>query len=111
MSDKYFIINTIDRPYEKLVAQKIGDKFYYLDRSLKSYDGMQPCNPTPLEVFGFNILEDGAQVTFEKIKDSIAQYEDGKIRPWQGSSYFTLNIIQTKPKRDGKHIRELRKAR
>jgi len=92
---KYAILNTIDRPYARLVVEIIGNKAYYMSRALepglKQYDGMELRHDTTgLEEFGFNFEDNGHSVTFTKVRDSVAKYSNGEIREWQGQAYFTL---------------------
>jgi len=102
MENKYFIVNTTDRPHAGCVVQKMKEGFYcYLDRRLKSYDGMNPSRPTPVEDFGFDIIECRNFVLFRKERDSIATYKDGMPREWQGDSIFHLPILSLKRFRKG----------
>lgn len=87
---KFFIVNTTDRPWESLVAYQTTDgKLNYCDRRKKSYDGMPFYKATPIEDFGIHVrLHDDGTYEFTQSGQSIAKYEDGKPRAWQGLSKF-----------------------
>lgn len=88
---KYVIVNTCDEPTWYHVAECIRGKYYYMARSLdgkthlKRFDGMTPARPTRMEDFGFSVVESEYEVRFRLISQSIATYEDGLPRKWQGS--------------------------
>jgi hypothetical protein len=89
MPCKYFILNDIDRPDKRHVAYKRPDgRFNYLDRSLWQFDGMIATHPTPIEDFGFNVVEVPPVVSFVKFHKGGAQYQDGTTRDWQGDEDF-----------------------
>lgn len=98
---KYAILNSIDRPYERLVCELVDGKYYYLQRAveegLRDYDGMEPRDDTTsMEDFGFDCIEDasGLEVCFIKRRESVARYESGEIRPWQGKVNFTHKRVK-----------------
>lgn len=94
---KYYIVNDIDRPCERLVAVELDGKLNYLDRSLRRYDSMGMGKATPMEDFGFTVTEKDSMVTFEMTSHSRATYPDGRIRQWQGNErMFTLPIFMGK---------------
>lgn len=91
---KYFILNDFDRPYPRLVTQKIKDYYFYMDiELLEQYEGLKPRRPVSLEDFGFEIEELEHQVNFKKVKPSIVTYEDGQPREWDGWETFSLPKI------------------
>jgi hypothetical protein len=95
-SKEYYIVNNIDRPYEKLVAVRKGDLLYYINRELKDdYPGMGMNTATKMEAFGFDIISsfDGNAVSFKKVRPSTATYGDGEPRDWQGRSQFTYDHL------------------
>ena len=99
---KYAIVNNVDAPSVRLVAECINGAYYYMARQhypeLKKYDGMQPTNPTAMEAFGFTVEKDaGGIVTFAKTSVSKATYPDGLFRDWQdGRTVFTLPSVDPK---------------
>lgn len=96
---RFAIVNEIDRPYPRLVAEKVNGKYYYMNRAtdkyLKSYE-MQPDNPTNIKDFGFEITDNGDTVIFTKVRPSIATYYDGRIREWNGDGAEENNFILPK---------------
>ena len=90
---KFVVVNSFDKPYERLVAQVIDDKCYYMERSLdssmKRYDGISTTQATSLEDFGFEIKEKEFQVDFKLVHESKAKYSDGQTRHWQGAKQFS----------------------
>lgn len=95
MENTFFILNDVERPYKRLVTQKIGDNYYYIDKKLrKLYKDLNPKRPTPLELFGFEIKVKNGKAYFKKIGPSYATYDDGRPRPWQGELEFTLPIVE-----------------
>lgn len=91
---KYAIVNDIDYPRPDLVTEVIRGRHYYMSRynnkDKRNYDGMVPAQPTFLEVFGFKIIEREFQVDFELVSNSLATYNDGSSRKWQGAKKFSL---------------------
>jgi hypothetical protein len=96
MKNKYVIVDEVDKPYKRLVAQYVASKRGYCYMSqiteplLKSYNGMTPKKPTCMLDFGFSITESEYEVRFEKNYEETATYSDGRIRKWQGSESFIL---------------------
>lgn len=88
---KYVIVNDCDEPTWYHVAEGINGKYYYMARSidgkthLKRYDGMNPSRPTRMQDFGFSVVESEYEVLFKLTGPSIATYEDGVPRKWQGT--------------------------
>lgn len=94
----YVIVNECDRPCERLVAQIVDDRAFYmmraLDEKMKQYDGMDIRSATDVADFGFEIIEDASAVRFRKVDASKATYKnDGNIREWQGADYFMLPMV------------------
>jgi hypothetical protein len=92
---KYFIVNEIDRPDDKHVAQLVNEKLYYMSREtnpeMKEFDGMETDQATPIEDFGFAVAEQGLLVYFiQDISLCHAKYSDGTNRTWQGIDQFAL---------------------
>jgi hypothetical protein len=90
---RYFIVNDVDKPQMSLVAYRNNEGLLnYVDRSKKSYDGMSIDRATPMEDFGFTVLEDLRQgtVLFVQTRESSAKYRDGKAREWQDFYRFEL---------------------
>ena len=92
---KFVIVNTMDRPYENLVATHVpGVGYCYLDRRYAVCDGMADASrPTPLEDFGLDV-EEISQHHFEvtRRRPTKATYTDGSLRPWQGKDNFYLDF-------------------
>lgn len=82
----YVIIGDTDAPCPRHVCTFLpGVGFCYLDRSLRTYDGMNSRRMTPLELFGFTAVDcaDG-YVRFYRVSPySQATYADGQPRAWQ----------------------------
>lgn len=98
MHETFYIVNGIDRPHERLVAEKKGDLVYYIHEDLR--DQYKECGfdvknrGTPIEQFGFDIQLTGEnEAIFIKIRPSTAVYGDGNPRDWQGSSTFKLKRL------------------
>jgi hypothetical protein len=100
---KYFIVNQFDKPCEKSIAEKRDDgKFYYVHPSLcddKSYHGMTPDNPTPLEKFGIEWTEKDGYLFATLAHKSTAEYPNGKIRLWQDHKNFYFKLPCQQPKK------------
>jgi hypothetical protein len=99
---KYYIVNEIDRPYERLVAGEYNGKLYYLSRALehdlKNCDGMGLDCATPMEDFGFDVSENDNSVVFNLNHPSKVKYKSVRtgeeiIRPWQGMKDFSLPLL------------------
>ncbi len=105
--NKYYIVNEIDKPCERLVMQRVDGGLYYLDPRTRAANDANfiDCleTATPLEDFGFQIIESNGLVRFEKINDSVAKYSNGTIRQWQGEIRFAYKTIveQEAEKTDG----------
>ncbi len=92
-------MNTTDCPQKDMVVQIIDGKAYYMSRAykpnFKSYDGMEPGKKTTsLEDFGFEIIEREYQADFSLVRTSVATYEDGAPRQWQGEFKFSLPKVK-----------------
>ena len=94
---KYFIVNTYDRPDERHIAIKRDDgKFYYVHPDLrdnKTYHGMTPSNPTPLEDFGIEWAEEEDMLFGTLCRKPTATYQDGRIRYWQDKPHFHFPLL------------------
>lgn len=95
---KFAIVNTTEKPCAGLVAQFIEGVGYCYNSQLlpgyeyrKQYNGMMPPRPTSLEDFGFEITERPLGIIeFNKVRSSVATYEDGERREWQDVESFAL---------------------
>lgn len=101
MKKEFYIVNDIDKPCPRLVAQVIDLKnnMEYLHPELNHWDkGDQPFPlskfSTNLKDFGLDIVVSGTTAVFKQIRESVATYKDGRPRQWQGDTEFTL---ETKP--------------
>lgn len=87
---KFYIVNQIDKPHPPLVAYETASgSLNYLDRTKSEYDGMSKDRATPLEDFGFDIQFGYTEIFFAKERPSVARYDDGTIREWQGDLFFS----------------------
>lgn len=91
---KYFIVNDIDRPYERLIAemQDNGTLCYVHPemRKYKEYKNMSADRATQLEDFGITAVETENEIFFVKTMNSLAKYSSGEPREWQGSENFSI---------------------
>jgi len=99
MKQDFYIVNTADRPQASLVAYKTEDgKLNYLDRTKKQYDGMSMTRATPLESFGIywtiEKYHDKMMLVFKQMTESVACYENGDRRHWQGEQSFVHEITR-----------------
>ena len=100
---RFVIVNTMDSPSRRNVAEKRRDGSYaYMargeDKYLRRFDGMTPRRPTPVEDFGFDVEIVGSSAHFTKVRESVATYEDGKLRHWQDYRWvdsFTLPLLKS----------------
>lgn len=114
---RFAIVNTTDAPSRTNVAEWVeGIGYCYMDRSvkpnLKDFDGMMPMRPTPIEDFGFAVLVRDGEAYFVRARESVATYEDGKMRHWQdvnSQKGFTLPLV-IGVKKPGKQIRKTKGA-
>jgi hypothetical protein len=89
----YYIVNEIDRPCERLIAQmQVDGTLNYVNpemRGKKQYLGMSADDATPVEDFGITLTlhKNGLRGSHDPEK-SEATYKDGKERRWQGSREF-----------------------
>ena len=90
---EFFIVNTVDRPCEGMVAFKREDgKLCYVSPELhkRNYDGMNADRATPLEAFGLAVAVKDGRLVGRVVCESTARYHDGSPRPWQGSREFDV---------------------
>lgn len=92
-----YIVNSFDKPCEKLIARKEGDTLEYIHPEMKNWGKMSylPVDARKLEDFGLEIeienLSSGEKILRgKKTRESVCPYSDGKIRNWQGSSSFSF---------------------
>jgi hypothetical protein len=100
------ILNDVDCPEAKLVAvlERYDDKGgIWHARYLSPTANMVKCwtsgslgQPTPLDVFGVDLEIKDSKYRVRPVRESKAEYRDGKRRNWQGRS-------------DGDHWRDARK--
>lgn len=94
--NKFFIVNETDRPCELLIAERRDDgKLYYINpilRKDKDFHGMPFREATPLENFGIEFEIENNDTFKGQLKNfSIATYEDGSSREWQGNESFSFD--------------------
>ena len=90
---EFFIVNTVDRPCEGMIAFKLPDGrlAYATDiPRLRGYDGMNASRATPLEAFGLEVAVKDGRLIGRVVRGSTARYPDGSTRPWQGSCEFDV---------------------
>lgn len=91
---QFYIINDIDRPDEKHVAQILDnqiDRAEYLSHELRDWGELTVTDKSANIIdFGFDITFKNGIASFEKTGESVATYEDGSHRAWQGSTRFGL---------------------
>ena len=96
------IINTWDKPHPKLLMiENPNGKFVYINTDVRSrntneFDKLP--ETASLKDFGFEAQynEDKGEVEYIQTQGSVATYEDGREREWQGPTKFTfLDIIFT----------------
>lgn len=89
---RFFIVNEVDRPCERLIAEKRGEFLFYIHPDMQEdwHDcPMETKDATPLESFGVVAQADGKHffgVLFPK--RAAATYFNGEPRKWQGSAIF-----------------------
>ena len=95
---QYFIVNYIDRPYERHIAVKKGDWLCYIHPDLRGYVRLyfNEKEATRIEDFGFEVEENIIDVTFNKTRSGKATYSNGEPRLWQGEYIFTLPLPDNK---------------
>ena len=92
---EFFIVNTVDRPCEDMIAFKREDgKLCYASSEprLRGYDGMDASRATPLGDFGLDIDIRNGRLVGRVVRGSTARYPDGLPRPWQGSNEFDVPL-------------------
>lgn len=90
---EFFIVNTVDRPCEDMIAFKLPDGrlAYATDiPRLRGYDGMDASRATPLGDFGLDIDIRNGRLIGRIVRGSTARYPNGLTRPWQGSREFDV---------------------
>jgi hypothetical protein len=97
-----YIVNTMDRPCERLIAEQREDGLlYYINPEMVPdwhNRGMGSGNATPLRDFGVNVRVSGdGFLVGQKLKPTSASYSDGRPREWQGSPSFEFDL---QPSRD-----------
>ena len=100
---QFFIVNQVDRPCERLIAERRGDKLFYVHPELagkKEYHGMSMNDAVDVQDFGFELVVEGNELRGTQVYDSRAIYPDGKGRRWQGSQQFSIPLPNTKPRGD-----------
>jgi hypothetical protein len=100
---RFAIVNTIDSPTQSNIAEWVpGTGYCYMRRGtsprFKQYDGMTPRRPTAIEDFGFDVFVGKTEAAFVLRRKSVATYEDGVPRVWQGDDFesapFFLPLVK-----------------
>lgn len=96
MSAQFFIVNAIDRPYERHIARMRKDgKLDYVHPSLcknSFYKGMDAAEAVPIEDFGITLCVRGNMLEGALERESVVTYKDGRPRRWQGSGAFSFTL-------------------
>lgn len=94
--NQYFIVNTFDKPFERLIAELRQDgMLYYVHPSmLPEWEGigLSAAESTPLEAFGLEVEVSEGKLTGRLSVPSTATYEDSRPRRWKGSSEFSFKL-------------------
>lgn len=104
--NRFYIVNSIDRPHERLIAEVVpcpeNDlhlKLRYVHPDLIDYPLMSLTpEATPVADFGIEcaiwVSEAGTSVTLagRTVGKSVVKYPNGDIRKWQGASHFVVNL-------------------
>jgi hypothetical protein len=100
----FYIVNDFDKPDERHVAQVVEvGKAQYLHEDLRGFGSLQvdPKWSSTMEAFGFDVDILNGIAHFSLVRDSIATYNDGKPRQWQGrKKTFTLKMIGQEAEED-----------
>ena len=91
-TNKYFIVNEIDRPYEELIAAAVDGGLKYIHPRLNKWNVMSANNATPLEEFGITLTEENGVYSGVMTGVSRGKYSDGKLCEWQGRSACIFGI-------------------
>ncbi len=92
----FYILNDFDKPHEKLVVEldpRTNLAYYVHETMYKDWknNGFKlDSDATSLSYFGFAYYIRSDIAVFTMIQPSIATYNDGKLRLWQGERDFTL---------------------
>jgi len=92
---EFYIVNEIDRPYERLVTALIpGKGLRYIHPDLADFPFLayHEDTATSLRAFGFEWIKKGDVYTFHKVRPEVAKYRNGDPRHWQGRPTFSLLV-------------------
>ena len=99
--NKLYIVNDIDRPHERLIAEEREGLLYYIHPDLRDEWASQPmsmADATPLSDFGLRTESlPGYLVGILFPKRATATYPDGRLRKWQGSNIFRFKCEAAAP--------------
>ena len=93
-TNDFYIVNDIDRPEPRLIAQELDGALWYLNPEIRNlFPAMSTRHATRVKDFGIDLaIADGCLVG-ELVRESTATYPDGKPRRWQGAITFRIPII------------------
>jgi hypothetical protein len=95
---RFAIVNTDDRPCARNVAELRPDgTYYYVHPGLRDdrqFWAMTPSRPTPLEDFGLTWVAADGVLRARATRESVATYEDGRARRWQGEEEFEIKLTE-----------------
>jgi len=97
---KFYIVNEIDAPTERLIAEECNGKLYYVHPDFRDdahFGGMSMESATRVEDFGVDLCLErgypqGTSLSGFKIRPSEVKYKDGRVRHWQGSAIFRFEL-------------------
>lgn len=96
MKSDFRIVNTFDRPCERMIAElrQDGLLYYVHPLMLPKWEsmGISAAESTPLEAFGLVVEVSEGILTGKLSRPSWAIYGDGKPRRWQGSPEFSFKL-------------------
>jgi hypothetical protein len=96
MKSDFRIVNTFDKPCERLIAElrEDGLLYYIHPDMLPEWEsmGLSANESTSLEAFGLEVEVSEGNLIGRLTGPSTAQYKDGRPRRWQGSSEFIFML-------------------
>lgn len=98
MTPEFYILNNIDKPEPRHVAQSISKtELVYIHEELRNWESRYGAfnfreETTNMQDFGFDIEIIDDMAVFVKVKSSEAKYTDGGNRHWQGEYNFVLRL-------------------
>lgn len=91
----FYIVNTFDRPYERLIAEARKGMLFYVHPEMQAEWKDVPMSmdeATPLEDFGIEVTINEGVFHGDWNKRSTATYPNGRRRFWQGHPQFSFDL-------------------